>query len=135
MSSVSLARRWLKQAERDLKAARDSFNSRNYEWACFQAQQAAEKALKAILFLRGFRAILTHSIFELVNRIGDEELKKEDVKFLDSVYIASRYPNSFSEEVVPSEYFDEGDAEKCLRLSESILAKARKHIETWSVGS
>jgi len=107
-----LARRWLRQAERDLKAARDSFGSENYEWACFQAQQAAEKALKAVLFLRGFRAVLTHSIFELVNRIGDEELKKEDIKFLDSVYIASRYPNSFSEEVVPSEYFDKGDAEK-----------------------
>ena len=107
-----MARRWLRQAERDLKAARDSFGSENYEWACFQAQQAAEKALKAVLFLRGFRAVLTHSIFELVNRIGDEELKKEDIKFLDSVYIASRYSNSFSEEVVPSEYFDKGDAEK-----------------------
>lgn len=28
-----------------------------------------------------------------------------------------------------SEYFDKGDAEKCLRLSELILMKARKHIE------
>ncbi|MGB9718955.1 MAG: HEPN domain-containing protein [Thermoproteota archaeon] len=135
MGNVLLARRWLKQAERDLKAARDSFNSGNYEWACFQAQQAAEKALKAVLFLRGFRAVLTHSIFELVNRVGDEELKKEDVKFLDSVYVASRYPNSFSEEVVPSEYFDAGDAEKCLRLSELILERARKHIESWRTGS
>lgn len=130
MSNISLARRWLRQAERDLKAAGDSFASGNYEWACFQAQQAAEKALKAVLFLRGLRVVLTHSIFELVNKVGDEELKKEDVKFLDSVYIASRYPNSFSEEVVPSEYFDKGDAEKCLRLSESILRKAKKHIET-----
>lgn len=130
MSNVSLSRRWLRQAERDLKAARDSLNSGNYEWACFQAQQAAEKALKAVLFFRGFRAILTHSIFELVNKVGDEELRKEDVKFLDSVYIASRYPNSFSEEVIPAEYFDRGDAEKCIKLSELILEKARKYIET-----
>lgn len=118
-----------------MKAAGDSFANGNYEWACFQAQQAAEKSLKAVLFLRGLRAVLTHSIFELVNKVGDEELKKEDVKFLDSVYIASRYPNSFSEEVVPSEYFDKGDAEKCLRLSESILRKAKKHIETWRISS
>lgn len=130
MGNVLLARRWLRQAERDLKAARDSLNSGNYEWACFQAQQAAEKALKAVLFLRGFRAVLTHSIFELINKVGDEELKRENVKFLDSVYIASRYPNPFSEEVVPSEFFDEGDAEKCIRLSELILRKARQHIET-----
>jgi len=40
---------WLAQAKRDLKAARDSLSSGNYEWTAFQAQQAAEKALKALL--------------------------------------------------------------------------------------
>ncbi|MGQ9595911.1 MAG: HEPN domain-containing protein [Thermoproteota archaeon] len=75
MSNIPLARRWLRQAERDLKAAGDSFVSGNYKWACFQAQQAAEKALKAVLFLRGLGAVLTHSIFEL-NKVRDEELKR-----------------------------------------------------------
>jgi HEPN domain-containing protein len=37
--------RWLAQARWDLKAARDSAAAGNFEWACFQAQQAAEKAL------------------------------------------------------------------------------------------
>src|SRR3989442_11430119 len=40
---------WLQQARRDLKAARDSASAENYEWACFQAQHSAEKALKALL--------------------------------------------------------------------------------------
>lgn len=35
------ARRWMAQAKRDLKAARDSLEDGNHEWACFQAQQAA----------------------------------------------------------------------------------------------
>lgn len=35
-----LAQIWFSQAKFDLKAANDSMNSGNYEWACFQAQQA-----------------------------------------------------------------------------------------------
>ncbi|MFA4957150.1 MAG: HEPN domain-containing protein [Candidatus Methanoperedens sp.] len=35
---------WLKQADSDMCAAEDSASSNHYEWACFQAQQAAEKA-------------------------------------------------------------------------------------------
>jgi HEPN domain-containing protein len=45
--------RWFKQAEKDLKAAKNSLQSADYEWACFQAQQAAEKALKSILYAKG----------------------------------------------------------------------------------
>jgi HEPN domain-containing protein len=43
--------KWLKQAEADLKAAKDSLNDENYEWSCFQSQQSGEKALKAV-FMR-----------------------------------------------------------------------------------
>ncbi len=38
---------WLAQAEHDVQAAKDSMLSNHHEWACFQSQQAAEKALKA----------------------------------------------------------------------------------------
>lgn len=36
---------WLKQAHSDLNAAEDSAGSSHFEWACFQAQQAAAKDL------------------------------------------------------------------------------------------
>lgn len=39
---------WLRQAKADLKAAEDSLKAEHYEWACFQAQQSAEKSAKAI---------------------------------------------------------------------------------------
>ncbi|HZP95160.1 MAG TPA: HEPN domain-containing protein [Candidatus Limnocylindria bacterium] len=38
------AGRWLAQAERDLAAARDLERAGHFNVACFQAQQAAEKA-------------------------------------------------------------------------------------------
>jgi len=39
---------WLRQAEKDLRHAKNSLQSGDYEWACFAAQQSAEKALKAL---------------------------------------------------------------------------------------
>jgi HEPN domain-containing protein len=54
------------QAKKDLQSARNSLASEDFEWACFQAQQSAEKALKAVLYGRGMRRIITHSVFELI---------------------------------------------------------------------
>lgn len=39
---------WFRQAERDLEQAEDSKGADRHEWACFAAQQAAEKAIKAL---------------------------------------------------------------------------------------
>jgi HEPN domain-containing protein len=39
---------WLTQARRDLAQAQDSRRAERHEWACFAAQQAAEKAVKAL---------------------------------------------------------------------------------------
>jgi HEPN domain-containing protein len=37
---------WFRQAEADLQHARNSLESGDFEWSCFAAHQAAEKALK-----------------------------------------------------------------------------------------
>ena len=42
------SRDWLNQAVRDLEQAEDSRKAGRHEWACFAAQQAAEKAVKAL---------------------------------------------------------------------------------------
>ena len=39
---------WLRQADRDFEHAIDSRHAERHEWACFAAQQAAEKAVKAL---------------------------------------------------------------------------------------
>lgn len=43
------AKDWLREAEAELKAAGDLCRTENWSWCCFTAQQAAEKALKAVL--------------------------------------------------------------------------------------
>ena len=42
------ARDWFQQAERDLEQAEASRREKRHEWACFAAQQSAEKAVKAL---------------------------------------------------------------------------------------
>lgn len=44
---------WLDQAQRDLGRAELDIQYEYWEWACFTAQQAAEKAVKALLLNRG----------------------------------------------------------------------------------
>lgn len=54
---------WLRQADKDLKHARNSVADGDYEWACFAAQQSAEKALKALYQKLAGRATGTTDVF------------------------------------------------------------------------
>jgi HEPN domain-containing protein len=63
---ANYSRKWLKQAGADLKAAINSKASKDYNWSCFQAQQAGEKALKSCLYDQGFTSVITHSLKERV---------------------------------------------------------------------
>ncbi len=46
---IDLATSWLEQAKRDLDSGRYLFDGSRFDAACFASQQAAEKALKAVL--------------------------------------------------------------------------------------
>jgi len=50
------SRDWLSQAERDLRLAELSRGDEIHEWACFAAQQSAEKAVKALRLALGQEA-------------------------------------------------------------------------------
>jgi len=123
------ARTWFEQAEADLRAAELSASGAAYEWACFQAQQAGEKALKALLYARGFTSIVTHSLRRLLRECATADpsfAKLSDAgRLLDQHYIATRYPNGLDEETPPTRYYEKEDAEQCLRSARSILDRVR----------
>lgn len=125
-----LVRKWMVQAEAYLCAAKDSCDSKHYNWSCFQAQQSAEKALKAYLYSKGYTSVITHSIKELLRECEKIEKKFKDLKsdaiLLDTFYISTRYPNGLGGELAPSEYYEKEDAQKCLNSAESILNNVRK---------
>ncbi len=135
MERVEEAKRWFLQALRDLKAARDSINTGNYEWACFQAQQAAEKAVKALHYAHG-RAAWGHSIVELLDELRDVESVDEDLyvaaRELDRHYIPSRYPNAF-ESGYPGMYYDRPTAERAVEAASRILSWVRTRLKNLGV--
>ena len=117
--------RWLRQAEGDLQAARTSLQGGHHEWACFQAQQSAEKALKALLYQQGLTSLFTHSVADLVieasKSFGDISRVESDAKLLDTFYLAARYPNALASDRAPVDYCSREEAERCLSSAESIL--------------
>ena len=131
MDRFEEARRWAAQSLRDLKAAEDSFMSKNYEWSCFQAQQAAEKAVKALLHLHGMSS-WGHSVTELLGYVRDVERVGEDLyvagRELDRHYIPSRYPNAF-ESGYPGMYYDESTAMRALESGKKIIDWVRECLK------
>ncbi|MDI6808215.1 MAG: HEPN domain-containing protein [Candidatus Eisenbacteria bacterium] len=128
------AKRWLRQGEADLKAARDSLKDKNYEWCCFQSQQSAEKSLKAFLYDLGYTSLTTHSIKMLVREC--EKRQKgfsglmEAARILDTYYIPTRYPNGLDEDIAPVDYYDHEDARRCLDFATLILRTVRKYLKS-----
>lgn len=124
--------RWLSEARVDLEAARtltEGFPAR----ACFLAQQAGEKALKAILYAAGVRPVLGHSLGELGHEVEAHlpafvDLQPQVAK-LDRYYIPTRYPNGLPEGGLPSEAFDQADARSAIDIAEKAAEAARDFLD------
>ena len=123
------SKRWLKQAEADIGAAEGSQKNNNFEWACFQSQQAAEKALKSLYFYYSADP-WGHSVVKLINDFPKKKIKKEIDKLLDKareldkLYIPTRYPNGLPE-LTPSEVYTEEEAGKAIESSKAIINKIK----------
>jgi HEPN domain-containing protein len=64
------ARRWLAAAREELAWARHAAAGGFHAPACFHAQQGAEKAVKAVHFLRGARVVIGHNVRALIAESG-----------------------------------------------------------------
>ncbi|PYT07523.1 MAG: DNA-binding protein [Acidobacteria bacterium] len=120
---------WMRQAEADLDLSRSAMEDEHYEWACFAAQQAAEKAAKAVHFHFGQEA-WGHSVTELLDALRDRGVDVENAlldrgRALDKLYIPSRYPNGLPSGA-PADYFTRAEAEEAIRHGEAVLAFCRR---------
>lgn len=112
--------RWLSQAKIDLDDAKWTFEGKRFHLACFLAQQAAEKALKAFIYCHGVEEAYGHSVAELCELAKELEPEfsnlKKRIASLDKYYIPTRYPNGLPGGI-PAEAFDEDDARRALGLA------------------
>ena len=123
--------RWLESAHRDLEDAQLLAQGESYAAACFHCQQAAEKALKGLLYSQGARAIITHSILTLLEAAAKEQKNLAEMtelaRELDRHYIASRYPNFYAEGG-PSRYYTREMADQCIKCATSILNEVTRFL-------
>jgi HEPN domain-containing protein len=114
---------WMRQGVRDLQHSRNALEDGDYEWACFAAQQAAEKALKAVyenMGIEGWGHSLTGLCQGLVGHVVVPPEIVDASKRLDKHYIPSRYPNGFPSGA-PVDYYLKEDAEKAIQDAEQII--------------
>ena len=126
------AARWFEQAKWDLKSAEDSRAAENHEWACFQAQQAVEKALKAVLLAAGVARPSTHSVRLLLTECERVDPGFAELRFaaeLDQFYVPTRYSDGLPGDV-PHNYYTEEAAQKCLSLASSVIAFVTRSSKT-----
>jgi HEPN domain-containing protein len=125
--------RWLTQAQDEFQDADDLRKRGRFYLALFHFQQAAEKALKAYLYLKvkSIEVFYTHSIDDLLAMVLDitpDFRKVAQAKKLDRYYIPTRYPNGLPGGV-PSKYFDDPkEAEEAMELAKSLIKLVEKKI-------
>jgi len=123
---------WLDEANGDLEHARNDMQGGFYNWACFSAQQAAEKAIKAVFQRMGAEA-WGHSAADLLKELAKKQVVSEDLVDasleLDKAYIPTRYPNAHPSGSPRSRYTKEesrrliGYAEKIVQFCSNLLSE------------
>ncbi|GAA5335313.1 MULTISPECIES: HEPN domain-containing protein [Thermus] len=118
------ARRWLHQAQDDWEAGEALLHARKFAQAAFLAQQAGEKALKALWLFLGLDP-WGHSLAHLLRHLPEEEAPAfrhllPKALALDKLYIPTRYPDALPG-LTPREAYTEEEAQKALEDAKAIL--------------
>jgi len=132
----SEADRWLEQARNDLRDARGVAEKlSSHALACYLSQQAAEKALKALLLAHGNEP-WGHSVGLLLNEaaaFGDVPAEVARAAVLDAYYIPTRYPNGLPGGVADDVYGPEDSAET-IALAEAVVRFVSEAIAALGAG-
>ena len=118
---------WFRQAERDLEQAVDSRRADRHEWACFAAQQAAEKAVKALHLHLGQEAwghVVARLLVELPSGTAAPAKLIDQAKDLDNFYVATRYANGHASGA-PFEHYGPLQSEDAINYARQIVEFVR----------
>lgn len=122
---------WLRQAQADLALGRHALAGGHHDWACFAAQQAAEKALKSVHASRRQDA-WGHSVTELLESLRPDFTEIDEAmldrgRALDKLYIPTRYPNGLPAGA-PADYYTSVEAERALADGEAIVGWCQRTV-------
>ena len=115
---------WFRHTDSDLAVAESAARDVLPEHKCFHAQQAAEKALKAVCVARGVVFPFTHDIYELIDLLRDSgadiPVSLEEADELSTYAVNVRYPGALSPKV------SERDRKQAARLARAVVEWAKE---------
>jgi len=114
---LDLVKGWLLKGDSDLANAKRTIDSDGpYDTACFHAQQAVEKYLKAILALDGQMIPRTHDLEELqllcISLIANPDFRDLSLEELSDYAVSVRYDFEF--------WPDKNTAKEALGVTETV---------------
>lgn len=118
--------RWRRAADRAMAAVDAQAVAGLHEWACFQAEQAAQLAIKALLHGVGAEA-WGHDLAGLAARaaavLGDEwgRANARAAEVLSRFYLPTRYPDAVPDGI-PGDRYDEQDTAAALAAARQLIA-------------
>ena len=129
--NIREAIRWFTTAEDDNDSAVILKENGKFAHSCFHAQQAGEKALKAVWYFADADP-WGHSIKKLIEDLNSVDLKLYQRlesytrigMLLDRFYIPTRYPNGLPD-ITPDVAFTNEDADSCITYSKKIIDEVR----------
>ncbi|MBL7169895.1 MAG: HEPN domain-containing protein [Candidatus Aenigmarchaeota archaeon] len=130
-TDIERIRKFLEKSESDLVSARILLDKGQFGDSCYFSQQAAEKAVKAYLILKGkFLRIHTPSgkFSESLEQEGKKWRKKLDkaknsMKFLERYWIEPRYPD------ISLEQYSEEKANHALKKAKFVFNTLKKFLK------
>ncbi|MBN2374092.1 HEPN domain-containing protein [bacterium] len=127
LNDLGTPKSWIKRARSNLiRAKQTKMEEVFWEDLCFDAQQAAEKALKAVLVSFGIQFRFVHDLAELLtllenNKVSLPEQIRESA-ILTEYAVETRYPGT-------SEPVTEEDFKEALRIAEAVVEWAESQID------
>lgn len=127
--------RWISNARRTLESAEGDRERGDHNWACFKAQQAGEMSVKGLMWGMGLQP-RGHSVSHLLAQLAKTGIEAngelvECARFLDSLYIPTRYADAWAEGA-PFEYYDEPESEKALLCARALLEWVKEQWRKYS---
>jgi len=125
---VNRSEDWILQAERDLEQAESSRAEGRHEWACFAAQQSAEKAVKGLHLFLGQEAwghVIARLLMELPMAVPEDLIEKS--KVLDNFYIPTRYANGHPDGA-PFEHYGSLQSTEAIKHAGEIIEFIRSQM-------
>ena len=118
-------REWMNRARSDLTQAKSQVPGVYFENLCFNAQQAAEKAIKAVMITRNIEFPYVHDLARLLSLLEDEgEVIPETIRRageLTDYATITRYPG----EIRP---VTEAEYREAIAIAEAVIHWAEEQI-------